>query len=465
MDVPQRWDAEDLGPSSEPERPRNPPKTDSLYLSRCQVDTPDALVVATWAHVSRLRSSIKKVVDFGAGDGRFARHGCYDRYIGYEIDKERVRGAVIPENAKIIKKCAFESDMHDADVCIGNPPFVRNQDLPKYWRVKASERLFAKTGIRISGLANAWQYFFLLALVSTKPRGLCALVIPYEWVSRPSARALREFIQDKKWNVSVYRLVDTTFESVLTTSSITIIDKDETSGRWHYFEETATGEYKLVPSPSGTDAGVLRYATRSETPKTGPRVMRGLSPGTQKVLTLTEGERVRLGLSINRDVVPCVTTLRHLPADANELDQETFRAYYRSGGQKCWLIRTDKKQSAALAAYLDSVPSDHFQTATCLERTEWWKFTMPPVANILMAMSFKGNFPKVAVNRIGARAVGGVYCIHNVPETDLVRLTSILEGTDIRDQIVSHANGLRKIEVGQANALLADTFRLSGTNP
>ena len=434
------------------------PKTDTLYLNRCQVDTPDALVEATWAHVCKLRTSILKVVDFGAGDGRFARYGRYDRYIGYEIDGQRIGSAVLPPNAEIIEKSAFDSEIDDADLCIGNPPFVRNQDLPDNWRVKVSEKLIRKTGVAISGLANAWQYFFLLALASTKPRGLCALVIPYEWVSRPSSKALRDYINDKRWNVGVYRLVDTTFDSVLTTSSITIVDKAITDGKWQYFEETAAGEYRGVPSPSGTHAGVLRYASRSETSKTGPRVMRGLSPGTQKVLTLTEGERVRSGLLVDRDVVPCVTTLRNLPVATKELDEETFQQYYRVPGQKCWLIRTDKKPGPILSAYLDSIPPSQFQTATCLERDEWWKFKMPLIANVLMAMSFKGNFPKIAINKIGARAVGGVYCIHNVPDDDVVRLTSALETTDVRDRIVSHANGLRKIEVGQANALLTDLF-------
>jgi hypothetical protein len=206
MDGLQRGNSGEL--SSPPERFR--PKLDSLYLSRCQVDTPDTLVAATWTHVSGMRSStIEKVVDFGAGNGRFARYGDYQEYVGYEIDEDRVRGAQLPENAKIIKQCAFESDIDDADVCIGNPPFVRNQDLPTNWRTRAAEKLLAKTGVEISGLANAWQYFFLLSLASTKLDSLCALVIPYEWVSRPSVKKLRDFIHKNEWNVSVYRLIDT----------------------------------------------------------------------------------------------------------------------------------------------------------------------------------------------------------------------------------------------------------------
>lgn len=76
----------------------------------------------------------------------------------------RCQGAVLPNHARLINRCAFSDDIEDADVCIGNPPFVGNQDLPVGWRHRASEVLKRRTGLTVSGLANAWQYFFLLSL-------------------------------------------------------------------------------------------------------------------------------------------------------------------------------------------------------------------------------------------------------------------------------------------------------------
>jgi hypothetical protein len=433
--------------------------TVSLYLDRCQVDTPPELVTATWKHVNSMRSKVGKVVDFGAGDGRFARHGNYSLYLGYEIDPDRCNNARLPSNAALLNRCAFSDEIDDADVCIGNPPFVRNQNLPEGWRQKASDVLLRRTGVSLSGLSNAWQYFFLLTLASSRDRGLCALIIPYEWVSRPSAKALRNYISEQHWNVSVYRLVDTTFESVLTTSSITIVDKAKKEGLWRFYEERAGGDYLPLSSPSGGSRGVIGYLRRSEVGKGAPRAIRGLSPGTQKVLTLTEGERVHSGLQVNRDVVPCVTTLRHLPADSKVLNEATFRTFYRSAGQKCWLIRTDKPPGPKLQAYLDAVPPADYQTSTCLEREEWWKFKMPPLPALLMSMSFKGQFPKAVRNLISARAVGGVYGIYNVDRRQSACLVAGLAGIDIRDRIVAHSNGLRKIEISQVNTLLAEAFK------
>ena len=221
------------------------------------------------------------------------------------------------------------------------------------------------------------------------------------------------------------------------------------------------GSFLPLPSPTSAGEGVLPYLQRSETRRDMPYAVRGLSPGTQKVLTLTEGQRVRHGLVIGRDVVPCITTLRQLPADANSLDEQLHREQYRAREQKCWLIRTDAPPSGALTAYLESVPPGEYQTSTCLSRETWWRFRMPPIPPVVISMSFKGSFPKAVQNLAAVRAVGGVYGIYAVTDAQAQSIVTGLNGLDIRSRIVAHSNGLRKIEVGQLNYLLAKVFPLS----
>ena len=117
----------------------------SLYLNCCQVDTPPEVVSSVWDHVSEFRSHVNKVVDFGAGDGRFALVKAYRKYIGYEIDKQRFETVMLPPNASIIHQCPFSADITDADLSIGNPPYVRNQYLPKGWREKVARILFERS--------------------------------------------------------------------------------------------------------------------------------------------------------------------------------------------------------------------------------------------------------------------------------------------------------------------------------
>ena len=435
----------------------------SLYLDRCQVDTPKSLVDAAWYEVGLRRDlGLLDVVDFGAGDGRFASTGTYRTYLGFEVDRSKYGGTDLPANASIKNACAFASRRRDFDACIGNPPYVRNQDLPPGWRQAAAEVVEQRTGIAVSGLANAWQYFTFLALSSTAPDGLCALVIPYEWVSRPSSEPLRRYVLKNDWGVSVYRFDDAVFNGVHTTVSLTVIDKRERArGSWRYFVDFERSSNERS-TPTGSDAGVLTYTSARSRSPGQPFAKRGLSPGTQKALVLTEGERARHGLRKGTDVVPCVTSLRGLSTGTTEISSSVFERHFEQAGRRCWLPRTDRAPSNRLIAYMNNVPADLYQTKTCLARDEWWRFVMPPVPVALMASSFKKNGPKCVDNLIQARAVGSVCGIYETDEHDLVALRSLLNDPGLHERIVPHANGMRKLEIGQINTLLLTAREVRG---
>ena len=306
----------------------------------------------------------------------------------------------------------------------------------------------------MSGLANAWQYFTFLALSSTAPDGLCALVIPYEWVSRPSSEPLRRYVLENDWGVSVYRLDDAVFEGVQTTVSLTVIDKRErVRGGWCYFIDFEGSSIRRS-TPTGSDAGVLAYTSARSHSIGQPFAKRGLSPGTQKALVLTEGERARHGLRKGTDVVPCVTSLRGLSTGTTVLSSSVFKRYFEQAGRRCWLPQTDRAPSNRLSAYLNSVPTELYQTMTCLARDEWWRFDMPPIPDALIASSFKKDAPKCVDNLVQARAVGSVCGIYESDEHDLAALRSLLSDPDLPERIVPHANGMKKLEVGQINTLL-----------
>lgn len=428
----------------------------SAYLDRCQVDTPDDWVRRVWELVADRRKSVGTVVEFGAGDGRFSCYGKFSKYVGYEVDQERNGQRALPRNAKLVHDCAFSIVMDDADVCIGNPPYVRNQDLPSGWRETVAPKLRARLGVHISGLANAWQYFFFHALASTRSDGLVALVVPYEWVSRPSSRILRDYIKDKGWSVDVYRLPDSVFGRVLTTSSITVVDKAG-NGRWRYFD-TDEVTHLFVPAKTATlgNRRVIAYARSSNRQAAAKR---GLSPGTQKVFVLTEGERVRYGLQRDHDVVPAVTTLRQVSTDTVKLTPRLFEQNYVMTGMRCWLVRTDCTPSRDLALYLDSIPKADRDTSTCNNREVWWKFTMPDIPDVLVSMGFRGQSPKCVLNDIGARAVGGVGGVYCKTKTTATTVAKGLRSAKLQSRLVSYSTGLLKLEINQLNTLLDEILQ------
>jgi hypothetical protein len=369
-------------------------------LSESQVATPETVVSFFWRLVSPYRKHFKTVLDMGAGDCRFALGGKFKKYVGVEIDRTRSQGVVLPDNARLINSCAFKHRDKNYDACIGNPPYVRHHYIENPWKDATVSRIKSDLGVSLNKHCNLYLYFLCLGLLKTGPTGLVALVIPYEWVSRPSAKALRDYIRDQGWNVAVYRFQQPIFDGVHTTASVSIIDKNSRAGRWNYFE--ITPDFKIITRARMANAKVLEYAKR------GKKLwgLRGLSPGSQKVFTLTEGERIHFGLS-KKDVVPCVTTLKKVTPSLKLLTKASFKKHFIDAGARCWLIKSyNKNRSPALNAYLAATPEDMRDNYTCLNQTPWFNFPPHPTPKLLFSSGFTKFGPKVLVNSSRGRSAG-----------------------------------------------------------
>ncbi len=435
------------------------PRKSAYELSESQVATPKRIVSLFWRLTRQQRGELGSVIDMGAGDCRFAQGGMFRRYVGVEIDRKRSTTARLPANGELIHSCAFRHGGRDYDACIGNPPYVRHHDIESPWKENTVARIDRELGVTLKRNCNLYLYFLCLGLLKTHARGLVAMVIPYEWVSRPSASPLRDHILAKKWNVTVYRFRERIFQGVLTTASISIIDKGGTEGKWTFFD--IDRKYKVRPrkGPAESKEGVIRYEKRGVA-----WALRGLSPGTQKIFTVTEGERNHYGLK-KSDVVPCVTTLRHAPRSVQVLTTAAFKKHYVDAGARCWLIRSDRKKlSPTLKAYLDAVPAKLRDTWTCRNQSPWFRFLPHPTPRLLVGSGFTRYGPKVLINAVGARAVGSVWGIHSARPLTERKLQRHLQGIDMEKRVVAHARYLKKIEVKQLNALLNE-FHECERNP
>ena len=256
---------------------------------------------------------------------------------------------------------------------------------------------------------------------------------------------------------------DVTFDGVATTSCITLVDKADRSGIWRFFTPSSDGSFVASGSEVENAAGILPFLPRSARRTGQPTVRRGLSPGSQAVLTLTEPERIRHGLKRGTDLVPCVTTFRHLPESVANLTETAFERHFVRAGQKCWLVNLGRRPGPRLMEYLTSVPREARQTATMDKRAVWWAFTMPGIPQVLVATGFRGQHPKVALNTIGARNVGSVAGVFELTRLDARTLARDLRALDLTGRLVAHAGGLKKIEIAQLEALVL--ARLRGAGP
>lgn len=418
-------------------------------LARSQVATPQEIIDVFWKITQHYRPSFSRVLDMGAGDARFAFGGRYSCYEGIEIDRTRWPVKPLPPNALYRHGCAFTHSGSDYAACIGNPPYVRHHDLDDEWRDTLARKLSAQTGHEINRKCNLYVYFLFLALLKTKPDGLVSLLVPYEWVSRPSARPLRDYIAGNEWHVDTYRFGVPIFDGVLTTASISVIDKRNRDGKWVYHKVTPKGIVSKLDGVTGSPQPVLSYDGRSTL-----WAMRGMSPGTQQVFTLTEGQRIHAGLRSD-DVLPCVTSLRGIPRDLTSLTRAAFRRFYVDAGAKCWLIKSFKDpMSPQLHAYLASVPENQRDTWTCTSRHPWYRFNLSPEPGLLVSTGFTSFGPKVLANPVGAHALGSVCGVYADFPCHWHPVRKYLTAINFEKQVVPHAKQLKKVEIRQLNSVL-----------
>jgi len=343
------------------------------HFQRCQVETPSDVVSLLWqlAQQARPGARFASVLDLGAGDGRFGKvDGYFDRYTGIEVDRRKVANANMPEGAELLVGDAMSWKKGDYSLAIGNPPYIRHHGLDPAWRNAVLARIEAEGGPALKATANAFVLFLALSLLKTRADGLVIQLIPYEWVTRPSALELREYIKQQGWDVYVYRFDVDIFPTVLTTASVTIIDKASAQGRWTFGQIGRNGAIRHVKQPSGSSSKVLPYQDGTE----GLFAIRGLSPGGQDIFVLTEEERLYYGLRRRYDVSPCVTSLRCVSEEQTDLSNDLFEEAYVAEGRRCWLIRSDRETlSPALRAYLKAVGTQWQKYSTCTARPTWWR--------------------------------------------------------------------------------------------
>lgn len=388
-----------------------------------------------------------RVLDMGAGDGRFARGGNYRSYVGVEIDR-RISANLHSRNASFFHGCVFEHVESDYSACIGNPPYLRHNEVPVRWRDKIQARFRTQLDLSLDGRSNLYLYFISLGLQKTATDGLVSVLVPYEWGFIPSAGPIREYIHQNRWSVSIYRFNYPVFEDVMTTASISIIDKSNPQGDWKYFDIDKTGSVAEVTSFTANGELALDHEERGKV-----WAMRGLSPGAKRVFTLTESERVAANLR-KQDVRPCVISLRELPTRLKNLSRDNFEKYFVSRNKKCWLIRTDRKPTTSLRKYIRGVPLEKRNSWTCQNQKPWYKYKPHPIPKLLMGSAFKKSEPRILSNDIKAVAVGSVIGIHTRSEVDMKVLHEKLRRFDFSSRIVPREEGLKKIAVKQVNTVL-----------
>lgn len=112
-----------------------------------------------------------------------------------------------------------------ADFVIGNPPYIRLEEIPEK---KAAMYRSGYSAMR--GRADIYVAFYQAALLQLKPQGVCAYICADRWMLNDYGSALREFITTEGYNVRhIIEAHDVqAFESEVSAyPSVTIIAREE----------------------------------------------------------------------------------------------------------------------------------------------------------------------------------------------------------------------------------------------
>jgi adenine-specific DNA-methyltransferase len=191
------------------------------------------LVLDLAGYVPERRLAELVALEPSAGDGAFLsamvrrlvdsceRHGIPLTNAGraiqaFEIDPEAAERAVgvvcetlkqlrVPAAtaAKLARQWIKTGDFLEASLCfpiadfvIGNPPYIRLEQIP------ASKAAFYRSGFSaMRGRADIYVAFYQAALLQLKPGGVCAYICADRWMLNDYGSALREFITTEGYNV------------------------------------------------------------------------------------------------------------------------------------------------------------------------------------------------------------------------------------------------------------------------
>jgi SAM-dependent methyltransferase len=199
--------------------------------------TPPAIVAAMldWAVREASGAPIRRVVDPGAGSGRFllaaARRFPETALMGVEIDplaaallRANLAAAGLADRATVIEGDYRGADLPAIDgrtLFIGNPPYLRHHGIAlqwKDWYAAASLR----HGVKASRLAGLHLHFFLRTLDLARPGDLGCFVTAAEWLDVNYGAALRELLLGPLGLTALHRLDPKAlpFEDAVTTGAI-----------------------------------------------------------------------------------------------------------------------------------------------------------------------------------------------------------------------------------------------------
>lgn len=449
---------------------------------RGQTFTPDHVVAGMFGWVKRQRKQVSRLVDPGAGSGRYTLAGLRvfhtAKAIAVEMDptvayilRANLAAAGFAKRAEVIV-ADFRSlelpRIEGVTLWVGNPPYVRHHAIGVEWKEWYSKTLkqFGHEGSQLAGLH---LHFFLKTLALAAEGDVGCYVTAAEWLDVKYGQALRQLLTNGLGGKDVF-VVDPTvqvFGDALVSAAITCFAPGSKRTELH-FAEVAT-EAQLRELASGAGIGIA--AARAE-PKWSFLVKGGRAERPAGFMELGEMFRVSRGqvTGLNRVWIegadtPALPSRFLMPAITAATDITKASKHVISDAESLRRIvclprdlsSLDKRDKAAVDRFLDWARSlGAHETYIAQHRNPWWSVGFKDAAPIVM--TYMGRRPPVfAMNKARAQLINvahGLYPRQQFTEGQMTHLVAWLNVNVSQESGRMYAGGLTKFEPSEAMRIL-----------
>ncbi|WP_170382198.1 Eco57I restriction-modification methylase domain-containing protein [Ruegeria atlantica] len=441
--------------------------------------TPPAIVASMIAWAQRQSKTPVRIVDPGAGSGRFtiaaARAFPNAELIAVEIDPLarlllRANAAVIGFADRLFVRASDFRRIslpatNGPTLFIGNPPYVRHHQISERWK-----DWFGKTatalGFRASKLAGLHIHFFLKTRSIGRPGDFGAFITAAEWIDVNYGSVLRQMLANGLGGASLHVISPDArpFADALTTGAITAFNLGERPDR--FLVDSVDSVESLADLSSGS---TIEWATLEEAPRWSIHIRKGAKPAPGHI-ELGDLFRVHRGQVSGangvwiagpqaeklpkRYLLPCITKARDLleagatledasglrrvvdlPRDLNDLEDAERDSVER-------FLVWARKQGA-------------HESYVARHRRAWWSVGLKDPAPILCTYMAR-RAPGFVRNACGARHLNiahGLYPREPLDDATLSRLVAYLSKNVCINSGRIYAGGLAKFEPGEVSRL------------
>lgn len=431
-----------------------------------------------WAEA---QGDIARIVDPGAGSGRYVLHGLRRNLSAHGIAIE-----MDPLVALLLRANAYSLEVQDRlqiHLCdyrafqlapidgrtlfIGNPPYVRHHEISTQWKDWYSESLKA-LGHASSQLAGLHLHFFVKTLALAKPGDIGCFITAAEWLDVNYGQSLRDLMTNGLGGKAVFVVSPEVpiFGDALVTACITCFSPGTQTGEIE-FKKIESAEQLLDLSGGHLAEKVRAKAERSWSILLRNReivqqdgfvslaelfqVRRGQVTGKNSVWVTHDN---RFGLA-DEFLIPSITDAADIiSAPNNRIDDLT--KLRRVVELPSSLDELDEDRRGAVMEFLEWARSeDAHKGYIAQHRKPWWRVNMKDIPQIVV--TYMGRRPPVfAINAAGAGLINvahGLYPKIQLEDETLERLVAWLNTNVSKDSGRVYAGGLTKFEPSEVMRL------------